>query len=70
MTTFRSWLLGQKHRDDPIGDLARELSRDRCGARLTSPITVIAHMKAHGADEDVLAIAHRAHEQWLKVSAL
>lgn len=29
MKTFRGWLLNQRHRHDPVGDLARDLREDR-----------------------------------------
>ena len=44
--SFRSWLLGQMARDDPIGDLARDVYADRCLGQLRTPGAIMAHIQA------------------------
>lgn len=38
--SFAAWLRGQRHRQDPVGDLARDVARDR-GHRVTTPAALL-----------------------------
>lgn len=61
---FRAWLTRQRHRDDPVGDIARDLADDGCAAGL--------HQKAlrehiehdHNAGTAALEAFDAAVQQW------
>jgi hypothetical protein len=71
--TFVSWLLAQEHRDDPIGDIAREVGSDRDDRCLSRRVSSLAGLLRHVVqfhnlpDEgfDTLAEAHAA---WKRIS--
>lgn len=42
--TFRQWLKLQLFRDDPVGDLARDLLDDRCARWLRTPGSIMKHI--------------------------
>lgn len=62
--TFRAWLSQQTERDDPVGDLARDVAQDK-DYRVTTPeglhrhVTVIA-----GPLSPALAAVTRAGCEW------
>jgi len=45
MITFRQWLMQQKWRNDPVGDLARDFVDDDCAKRLRSPKSIQRHIE-------------------------
>ena len=64
MKTFHAWLLAQQHRDDPTGDLSRDLATDT--ENPTSDTELYAYFKRvchfHGAEEFI-------DEVWLEYLA-
>lgn len=65
MMTFYRWLMRQKRRDDPVGDLAR----DSRGASVGNDVRAwLAHLQGHRACE----VAYKAlQEGWMEyVSAV
>ena len=61
VTTFRTWLLSQAHRDDPIGDVARDVIRDK-GTRATTYHTLRERISEIGNTIAVEAIDAANHE--------
>lgn len=61
-TAFQSWLKGQVHRDDVIGDLAKDAMRDHYFNAVSHSLeSVIAHIKAGGHDRaDAISAARLA----------
>lgn len=47
--TFTDWLLTQKHRDDPVGDLARDAAQDPTWPKEETLDSHIDHMESRGA---------------------
>lgn len=45
--TFRQWLKLQRWRDDPVGDLARDLLDDPCAKGLRTVGSIRRHILAH-----------------------
>lgn len=61
---FSKWLLNQQHRDDPIGDLARDVVADRnwpSAGNLDSYLDYLADMHAAAIAIDVLEKAWREY---------
>ena len=43
--SFKTWLLKQQHRDDPVGDLARDVARDKHFPRRDAKFrTLVRHL--------------------------
>lgn len=62
MTRFLPWLRQQRDRDDPVGDLARDLERDPGGEK----IRTVAAMRDRLQDSRVCQGAVSAFEKALK----
>jgi hypothetical protein len=63
--SFRSWLLGQGSRNDPVGDLARDFCADDCGARVRTAGGLRAHIKRiHSSWELVFDALDAAEKQY------
>lgn len=64
-TEFTKWLRQQEQRDDPIGDLARDLARDQY-YRLTNPglNQIYNYLRARGACDEALAALVEAYREW------
>jgi hypothetical protein len=45
MITFRQWLIQQKGRNDPVGDVARDFIDDECAKWLRSPKSIQRHIE-------------------------
>lgn len=59
--TFYRWLMKQTKRDDPIGDLARDVKADTCWPKRASRIgTMQEHLHEHGAMTSVYLALDRA----------
>lgn len=61
---FHLWLLAQAGRNDPVGDLAREM---RFGAKYLEGYTyeeVRRHMKSVGAPPVALSVLDQAKREW------
>ena len=67
---FRHWLRLQRHRTDPIGDLARDFERDRCmPAPEWEDLTVYeAHMREHDALDSAIIALWTAWVEWNKAA--
>jgi hypothetical protein len=67
--TYRFWLWHQHHRDDPVGDLARDCRLDPGlhGRRLT-PRTLLRYLHAIGACDGALKAAIRAGNEYQPAS--
>lgn len=64
-TTFRDWLITQNLRNDPIGDLARDVMDDECSRYSTGDKSLMAHVfKVHGLDNDVYKAFKAAQKEW------
>jgi len=44
MITFRQWLIQQKGRNDPVGDLARDFADDKCARWIRSVDAIRRHI--------------------------
>jgi len=66
MTThFSTWLRRQTHRDDPVGDLARDAKADRDWPGPTSDLQALQrHLALKRACPEARAALKRAHREW------
>jgi hypothetical protein len=65
MITFRQWLIQQKGRNDPVGDVARDFIDDECAKRLRSPKSIQRHIElAHDACPAALEALQRAIREY------
>ena len=63
--TFREWLRQQEHRDDPVGDLARDADRDKHFPRRNAKFrTLVRHLEEQWAIPPAVEALHRAWEEW------
>ncbi len=69
MSTFIQWLKTQKKRDDPVGDLARDLADDSCAPSAGSYYDLKRHLvnKHDVFDGKVLDALVRAHGEYARV---
>ena len=68
--TFTDWLLQQADRDDPVGDLSRDVARDPDwpgSSRSLSRLLVYLHNR--GACEGAIAVLRAAWREWQRASA-
>lgn len=64
MAGFKVWLKRQKHRNDPVGDLARDAMRDRHwppGAKLSR---LEGYLGERGACKEAHEALYRAWREW------
>ena len=73
MTAFTDWICRQGHRDDAIGDLARDVRADLRGPRADDGDrwprggdleTLRRHLEERGASDGALAALDRAWSEW------
>ena len=65
MITFRQWLIQQKGRNDPVGDVARDFIDDECAKWLRSPKSIQRHIElAHDACPAALEALQRAIREY------
>jgi uncharacterized protein YozE (UPF0346 family) len=67
MTTygFTIWLTKQRNRDDPTGDLARDMRRDLCWPRKARSLaTFRTHLEDHNADPFAIEALEGAWAEW------
>jgi len=62
--SFRAWVMDQQHRDDPMGDLARDLAADRSLGQVRTPQGILRHLQAADAWDGNLAAFRRALKEW------
>jgi hypothetical protein len=66
---FRRWLHAQRTRDDAIGDLARDMARDRC-LKARGLAGIRRHLEGvHGACSGAVAALECAHQEWSALTA-
>ena len=63
--SFGRWLLDQRHRNDAIGELAKQASRDPQFPIDGDPKAVSARLNALGAEGDVHQVLEEAELDWL-----
>jgi hypothetical protein len=61
---FRAWLHRQRHRQDPIGDIARDIAEDRCAAGLGTRQLRHHIEHTHDAIPAALDAYDRALQEW------
>ena len=62
--TFRSWLGAQADRDDPVGDLARDATDDRCWTGVGWRSLASHVLNVHDAGRQVAETLHRARDEY------
>lgn len=63
--TFVEWLLEQNNRDDPVGDLSRDLRRDKgAPTKIDSVPELVRYLKSKGSCLGALDAAREAGQQW------
>ena len=65
--TFRQWMKRQEDRDDPVGDIARDMAEDKAmqGVRLTSVKAFVKYLIAeHNPSESCIKAAYRAWREY------
>jgi uncharacterized protein YozE (UPF0346 family) len=66
--TFKAWLMLQMKRDDPVGDLARDVLKDRTWPRTQDTVKLRQHMVKRGVVENTLSAFDRAYSEYQKQS--
>lgn len=66
--TFKAWLGLQMKRDDPVGDLARDVLKDRTWPTTQDTVKLRQHMVKRGAVESALSSLDRAYTEYQKQS--
>ena len=64
-TPFGEWLIGQTHRDGPLGDLASAAKADPKFPRRGSPDDIRKRLNEMQADGDMHAAVDDAESDWL-----
>lgn len=59
---FYLWLLAQKHRKDEIGDLSREVAKDRTFPKYTNRLWLFLHY--YDSEQTNRRVAKKAHAEW------
>ena len=63
--TFYEWLLTQKKRDDPVGDLARDVAQDSCWpAEAVHAAPTLRYLEEISVSRAVLEAARRAWREY------
>ena len=66
MIAFTTWLRAQQHRDDEVGDLARDYVRDSCARNIRKPESLLAHIyDMHTTSPGAGAAIERAVDEWV-----
>lgn len=60
---FGAWLQAQSHRDDPVGDLARDMSADPAGPATDDVVTVLDYVATVGGT-NASAACRSALAEW------
>lgn len=64
-TPFGTWLLGQDHRNDWIGDLTKAAKADRAFPKRSDPDAVRYRLSSMGAEADMFEALAAAEIEWL-----
>lgn len=69
--TFRQWLKKQERRDDPVGDLARDMAQDKTfpPPRFNSVKTTVNYLRGRNACEGAETAAIRAWREYEEAEA-
>ncbi|KCZ73643.1 hypothetical protein ANME2D_00715 [Candidatus Methanoperedens nitroreducens] len=62
--TFMNWLKGQKKRDDPVGDLARDVLQDSRTRRFTTYLQLRRYLDSRGVHNCVSEACRRANDEY------
>lgn len=63
--TFYGWLMRQRQRDDPVGDLARDAKLDSTFPRAAQTHNgVLRHLEEYGASYPAQEAFERAWKEW------
>jgi hypothetical protein len=65
--TFTSWLKHQRRRHDPVGDLARDVARDKCWPQ--GEPGELTHLAQHHAMPAVYTALRRAWDEFVRDAA-
>ena len=66
--TFKAWLMLQMKRNDPVGDLARDVLKDRTWPPTQDTVKLRQYMVKRGVVENVLLALDRAYSEYQKQS--
>ncbi len=66
--TFKAWLMLQMKRDDPVGDLARDILKDPTWPRTQDTVKLRQYMVKRGSVENALLALDRAYSEYQKQS--
>jgi uncharacterized protein YozE (UPF0346 family) len=64
--TFKAWMQLQRKREDPVGDLARDVLVDRTWPRTQDTVKLRQYMVKRGAVENALLALDRAYAEYQK----
>lgn len=64
--TFKAWLMLQKKREDPVGDLARDVLKDRTWPLTQDMVKLRQHVLNRGSLENALLALDRAYSEYQK----
>jgi len=64
--TFKSWLMMQSKRQDPVGALARDVRKDRAWPPTQDLVKLRQHMMKRGAADDARAALDEAYAEYQK----
>jgi uncharacterized protein YozE (UPF0346 family) len=64
--TFKAWLQLQKKRDDPVGDLSRDVLKDREWPITQDMVKLRQYMVKRGSVESALTALDRAYSEYQK----
>ncbi len=62
--TFKTWLMSQVKRDDPVGGLAREVLQDRTWPRTQDTVKLRQYMVKRGSVEKALLALGQAYSEY------
>jgi hypothetical protein len=64
--TFKTWLMMQKHREDSVGDLARDALKDRAWPPTQDMVKLRAHLLKQGVVEKIRLALEEAYAEYQK----
>ena len=64
--TFKIWLMVQKKRDDPVGNLARNMLQDKTWPPTQDMVKLRQHMVKLGSKDDALSALDQAYSEYQK----
>ncbi len=63
---FKAWLIQQRKRADPVGDLARDVIKDRTWPPTQDMVKLREHLKQRVAAESILSALDQAYAEYQK----